>query len=97
MKKLVAKVGTYQKDGETKNRYQDVGAIMSNSNGEYALLNPAVNLAGLLLQQNAMSGENRTSVMISVFDNDNRQQAPQQQAPAQNNSAPQDFEQDAPF
>ena len=95
MKKLVAKVGTYQKDGETKNRYQDVGAIMSNSNGEYALLNPAVNLAGLLLQQNAMSGENRTSVMISVFDNDNRQQ-PQQQ-PAQNNSAPQDFEQDAPF
>ena len=97
MKKLVAKVGTYQKDGETKNRYQDVGAIMSNSNGEYALLNPAVNLAGLLLQQNAMSGENRTSVMISVFDNDNRQQAQQQQAPAQNNSAPQDFEQDAPF
>jgi len=96
MKKLVAKVGTYQKDGETKNRYQDVGAIMSNSNGEYALLNPAVNLAGLLLQQNAMSGENRTSVMISVFDNDNRQ--PAQQAPAQQQPAPNDFGDDSiPF
>ena len=90
MKKIVAKTGTYtNKDGEQKNRYQDVGVIMSNDNGEYILLNPGVNLAGLMIQQNAMDSEVRTNVMCSIFEEQGqRQAAPQQQAP-QNYQQPQ--------
>jgi len=73
-KSIKAKVGTYQKDGATKNRYQDIGAILSNQNGEYILLNPSVSLAGILAQQNAMSGESRGNVMCSIFDNDRQNQ-----------------------
>ena len=92
MRKLVAKVGTYQKGGETKNRYQDIGAMLSNSNGEYIILNPSISLAGILAQQNAMSGESRTNVMISIFDND-KSQAPQQKQQSKQD----DFDDDIPF
>lgn len=67
-KKITAKVGTYQKGGETKNRYQDIGVILSNANGEYILLDPGVSLAGVLAKQNAMNGESRSNVMCSVFE-----------------------------
>jgi len=50
--------------------------IMSNDNGEYALLDPAVNLAGVLLQQkilaDANGGRSGDRVMVSIFDNDNQ-------------------------
>ena len=83
-KRLTAKVGEYQKDGQTKGRYVDVGALLSNANGEYILLNPSVSLSGILAMQNAMSQQPRTNVMISIFDSDNQQQqAPQQQAQPQ--------------
>ena len=67
-KKITAKTGTYQKDGETKNRYQDIGVILSNANGEYILLDPGVSLAGILAKQNATNGENRSNVMCSLFE-----------------------------
>jgi hypothetical protein len=72
MKNLMAKVGTYEKDGETKNRWTRVGVILENQHGEYALLDPEINLAGVLAKQNAMSDQPRTSVMVSIFDNDNQ-------------------------
>lgn len=82
MRKLLAKVGTYQKDGETKNRWEQLGVIMSNEKGEYALLDPKVSLAGVLACQNAMSDQPRTRIMVSIFDDDNDQQRPAA-APAQ--------------
>lgn len=83
-KRLVAKTGEYQKDGQTKGEYVKIGVVLSNQNGEYMLLDPAVSLAGVLAKQNALAmskGEQvRDNVMISVFDDDNQQQqAPQQQ------------------
>lgn len=73
VKRLTAKVGEYEKDGETKGRYVDIGVILSNDNGEYALLDPTVNLAGVLTQQNilghAKGNKPRDRVMVSVFDN----------------------------
>lgn len=74
VKRLMAKVGSYEKDGQTKGRYVEVGVIMANQNGEYALMNPSVDLAGVLMQQRihaqqtgAKSGDR---VMVSIFDND---------------------------
>lgn len=71
-KRLMAKTGQYQKDGETKNRYTEIGVILSNNNGEYVLLDPSVNLAGVLLQQQALARETNgragDRVMVSVFE-----------------------------
>lgn len=78
-KRLVAKVGEYQKDGQTKGEYQRLGVlIQGNDGGEYMLLDPSINLAGVLIKQNAMAaskgGQLRDTVMISVFSDENQNQ-----------------------
>ena len=76
VKKLVAKVGEYEKDGQTKGRYVTLGVILRNDNGEYAILDPSVNIAGCLTQQNMTNHKagRRTGdkLMVSIFDDDNR-------------------------
>ena len=101
-KRLAAKVGTYEKGGETKGRYVDVGAILTNDKGEYILLSPSVSLSGILAMQNAMSSQPRTNVMISVFDSDyqgnqNTQPAPSQPASQQPGGQDDSFDPDLPF
>lgn len=87
MKNIVAKTGEYQnQQGETKAEWTKVGVVLSNQNGEYILLDPAVNLAGVLSKQNMLAVEQRKAgnekartgkaVMCSIFDqSDNRQQS----------------------
>lgn len=102
VKRLMAKVGTYEKDGQTKGRYVEVGVIMENQNGEYALFDPSVNLAGVLMQQHAMAqqtgGRSGDRVMVSIFDNnrDNRGggQSGGQQSQRQ---APRELDDEVPF
>ena len=83
-KRIVAKTGEYQKDGANKGEYMKLGVMLNNANGEYMLLDPSVNLAGVLIKQNVLAakagGQQRDMVMISIFEDDNQQQqAPQQQ------------------
>lgn len=77
MKKLAAKVGTYQKDGQTKGRYVDIGVILANDSGEYVLLDPSVNLAGVLAKQNFLAAKEgkqpRESVAASIFEQNSAQ------------------------
>ena len=88
----MAKTGEYQKDGQNKGEYVKLGVMLNNANGEYMLLDPSINLAGVLIKQNVLaaktSGQQRDMVMISIFDDDNQQQQPQQnqvyQQPQQN-------------
>lgn len=72
-KRLMAKVDEYEKDGKTKGKYVEIGVILSNSDGEYALIDPTVNLAGVLMKQRVLSQKNKkqggSSVMCSIFDN----------------------------
>lgn len=112
MKRLAIKVGEFQnQQGETKGEYIRLGVIGESQNGEYVLLDPAVNLAGALTRQNMMNhkaGRNPSDkLMVSVFD-DSQQQGSQQQpqggnqqqgqAPAQQqgSNAP-DFNDPIPF
>lgn len=86
-KDLVASVGKYEKNGESKYQNVKVGVIMERDGREFALIDPTVNLAGVLAKQNMLNHaegkQMRDSVMCAVFDNSNRQQqAPAQQAPA---------------
>ena len=85
-KRIVAKTGEYQKDGQTKGEYTKLGVMLNNDNGEYMLLDPSVSLAGVLIKQNALAaktnGQQRDMLMVSIFDDDNQNQgqgAPQQQ------------------
>jgi uncharacterized membrane protein YgcG len=84
-KRLAAKVGEYQKDGQTKGEYARLGVIMQNDNGEYLLLDPSVSIAGVLAKQNALAaqkgGQQRDMVMVSIFDDS--QQGQQQQGGGQ--------------
>lgn len=60
---LVIKVGTYQKDGETKNRYLNVGSKMEDDKGgSFLLLNRTFNPAGV------PNPDNRESVLVSIFE-----------------------------
>lgn len=92
-KRLVAKVGSYtNNNGEQKGKYVNVGVLMENQNGQYLLLDPSVNIAGLLMNQNLDSGKQNKSLAVSIFDNNNQQQqAPQQQYQPQQQQAPQGY------
>lgn len=83
MKRITAKIDEYQKDGQTKGRYVDIGVVLSNDNGEYILLNPTVDLSGVLMRQRILAQKSgkkaMDSVACSIFDNNkNQQQAPRQ-------------------
>ena len=81
-KRIAARIGSYEKDGQTKGEYVDIGVILNNSDGEYVLLNPTVDLAGVLMKQRMLAQENgkkaRGSVLASVFDSDLQQNNGQQ-------------------
>ena len=98
---LAVKVGSYtNQQGEQKNRYQNVGALMQGDNGPFIMLAKWFNPAGV---QDDRGGE---SILISVFEpRQEGQQAPQRTAsrPAQRPTSPQqasgfeDFPDDCPL
>ncbi len=57
---LAVKTGAYEKNGETKGRYMNVGVVMENDNGMFMLLDPAFNPAGV-----PREGDR---VMVSMFE-----------------------------
>ena len=92
-KRLSAVVGEYtNQQGESKAEWQNIGVLITGKNGkEYALLDPTVNLAGILLKQNVLAAKKNEApsdmVMSSVFDEQQgQQQSPQQQGGYQNNN-----------
>ena len=78
-KRIVAKTGEYtNQQNEQKGEYTKLGVMLNNNNGDYMLLDPSVNLAGVLIKQNALAAktgkEQRDMVMISIFEDDNQNQ-----------------------
>ena len=80
-KRIMAKTGTYQKDGEEKGEYVKVGVILSSQHGEYVLLDPAVNIAGIAYKQrvNGLANQGSDTVIASIFDDAQQQGGAQQQ------------------
>jgi len=95
-KKISAKIGEYtNQNGEVKGRYANIGVILSNDNGEFMLLDPTVNTAGVLQLQNQMDikqgKEPSDRIMCGIFTDQpkGQQQQPQQpQQYQQNNMGP---------
>lgn len=115
-KRLVVKTGEYTNNQcETKGEYTRLGVMMDGDNGPYLLLDPCVNLAGCLTKQNIMNHKSgkkvRDSLLVSVFEDDNQQQRPQQrnqqqktpqqqrdpQAPMQQSDDGFDYDESIPF
>lgn len=63
---ICVKTGIYEKDGETKNRYLNVGSVMMDDSGDgikkFILMNRTFNPAGV------PNPDNRESVLLSVFE-----------------------------
>jgi hypothetical protein len=75
---MAVKVGTYQKDGQDKNKYQNIGAVFQKDDGGmFAIIEPWFNPAGAVHD----SGK---GVMVSLFSGDKK--------PATGNSGAQDDE-----
>jgi len=70
---IVAKIGEYHSNGETKNRYLNVGAVMTGEHGPYMLLNKTFNPAGV------PGDPHKDSILLSLFEPRDK---PEQSAPA---------------
>jgi hypothetical protein len=90
---LAVKVGSYtNQQGETKSRYQNVGALMQGDKGPFIMLAKWFNPAGVTDDR---GGE---SILISVFEPKEKGEAPRQAKPVQRQQAPfDDFPDSVPF
>lgn len=93
---LAVKTGSYEKNGETKNRYTSIGAVFQGENGPYIVLNRFFNPAGVPFK------EGSDSIIVSCFEprdqDGNRPGAPaRQSAPAARPAAPAPMDDDIPF
>lgn len=85
-RRLAAITGEYvsKQDNQQKAEWSNVGVLITGKNGkDYVMLDPAVNLAGILIQQNLLAAQRNEApskmVMLSVFDDDANQQNGNQQ------------------
>ena len=81
-KDLAVKTGSYtDRDGNQKNRYENIGKIMQGQDGLYLLLKKTFNPAGV------ETGPGKDMIVVSVFDQWEKGDAPpQRQAPPQRES-----------
>ena len=85
---LAVKTGEYQKDGETKGRYENVGSLMQGDKGHFLILKRTFNPAGV------PNPDDKDSVIVSCFEQQSsNQQASQQQQPQRQPQQPQQQQQ----
>ena len=67
---LAAKVGTYEKNGETKGRYKNVGLILENEEGKkMVMIDHTFNFAAVRRE------DGKDMVMVSMFEPKDKQQS----------------------
>ena len=74
---LVVKIGEYEKNGETKGRYENIGSMMQGDNGPFIILKRTFNPAGV------PNPECKDSVIVSCFEPQQQNQQQQAQQPQQ--------------
>lgn len=68
-KDMMIKVGEYTNNaGETKGEWVKVGVVGENQNGQFFMLDPSVNIAGLLIKQRLFNSKTKDMVMGSIFE-----------------------------
>lgn len=88
---VVAKVGEYQdRNGETKPRWKNVGAVITTDKGHALLLDKTFNPAGL-------AEPGRESILLSLFEPKEQGQGGQRTTQPQQSQANDNLEDDIPF
>lgn len=88
---IAVKTGEYKNSqGETKSRYQNIGAVIQGDNGPYILLERWFNPAGIA------NPDGRSNVLLSLFEPRDGRDQPKQSDP-QRSAPSDDFDADAPF
>jgi single-strand DNA-binding protein len=92
---VVATIGQYEKDGQTKYVTRNVGAVIQTSKGFRLKLDASFNPAGCPRSDDG-------GVWLALFEPRDDQQQPQQQAPrqaqrSQQAAPPDDFDSEIPF
>ena len=87
---VVAKVGEYQHNGETKPRWKNVGAVITTDKGHALLLDKTFNPAGL-------AEPGRESILLSLFEPKDQDQGGQRTTQPHQNQANDSLEDDIPF
>ena len=72
-KKLAVANGQYEKDGQMKTRWVNVGVILNKDGKEFCLIDPTINFAAFPREQG------KDMVMVGVFDDSQQQQQGSQQ------------------
>ena len=72
---LAVKTGSYQVNGEPKNRYENIGSVMQGDNGPFLIMKRTFNPAGV------PNPDNKDSIIVSCFEP--KQQGQHQSAPQQ--------------
>jgi hypothetical protein len=63
IKDLAVKTGSYEKNGETKNKYENIGSIMqTDDGGKFMFLKRSFNPAGVPFKDGS------TDIIVSMFD-----------------------------
>ena len=89
VKDIAVKTGEYQKDGQTKGRYENIGSIFkSDDGGTFLLMKRTFNPAGVHVEPG------KDQILLSVFDLRDENAPARQPAPA---SAPPADNPDVPF
>jgi hypothetical protein len=93
---LAIKIGSYQKDGQSKGRYETIGTLFAGEDGgQFITLKPYVDL-GALWQMQRNEARNagkdaRDTLMVSIFTDEGRSSQPAAAKPAT------DFDDDIAF
>ena len=90
--KLAVPNGTYQKDGQTKTAWLNIGAIMSKQNGGFVMKLDAIPTNVIDKDGNSVPFNGWVNMFEHGDGNGQQQNAPQPAAPASNN-----FDDDVPF
>lgn len=92
IKDLAIKVGSYESEGKTKNRYQNVGAVLETAEGgKFILLDRTFNPAG------APNPDNKSTVLISMFDIKDDKKEARQEAMQPQAAQPNTMDDEIPF
>lgn len=88
---LAVKTGSYEKDGETRNRYMNIGVVLEGDDGMFMLLDPAFNPAGVPRKEDR--------VLVSMFEPRKKESQADRQRDYDNSTGnpSTDFDDEIPF
>lgn len=88
---LAVKTGSYVQNGEQKNRYANIGAVMEGDNGLFIVMNRHFNPAGVPFK------EGSDQILISCFEPKQQDSQQAQRAMPAKHAARQENDDDVPF